>query len=115
MGGCGTGCRFDLPPLSASQFFSVVLIIFIAEIAAAVVVLVYTSLVSGLAGCWAGVFWDTWDPFRKTGEPGGAACGLGGRDTKLVPALWDSLAGWRGCPRCRQQGGDPITLQIPLP
>uniref|UniRef100_A0A8B9UX26 Tetraspanin-1 n=1 Tax=Anas zonorhyncha TaxID=75864 RepID=A0A8B9UX26_9AVES len=36
------------------MFFSVVLIIFIAEIAAAVVVLVYTSLVSGLAGCWAG-------------------------------------------------------------
>uniref|UniRef100_A0A8B9TUK3 Tetraspanin n=1 Tax=Anas platyrhynchos TaxID=8839 RepID=A0A8B9TUK3_ANAPL len=56
------------------MFFSVVLIIFIAEIAAAVVVLVYTSLVSGLAGCWAGVFWDTWDPFRKTGEPGGVHC-----------------------------------------
>lgn len=92
-----------------------VLIIFIAEIAAAVVVLVYTSLVSGLAGCWAGVFWDAWDPFRKTGEPGGAACGLGGRDTKLVPAPWDSMAGWRGCLRCRQRGGDPITLQIPLP
>lgn len=49
------------------MFFSVVLIIFIAEIAAAVVVLVYTSLVSGLAGSWAGTFWDSSNPFRKTG------------------------------------------------
>lgn len=75
-GAVDAGCHFNLPPLAASQFFSVVLIIFIAEIAAAVVVLVYTSLVSGLAGSWAGTFWDSSNPFRKTG-------GLG-----LLPVGW---------------------------
>lgn len=108
MGGCGAGCRFDLPPLAASQFFSVVLIIFIAEVAAAVVVLVYTSLVSGLVGCWAGIFWDPSNPFRKTGGPGGAACGLGGQDTKLV------LCGtaWPGGGAARGAGNK---AEIPLP
>uniref|UniRef100_A0A8C6ZTB0 Tetraspanin n=1 Tax=Nothoprocta perdicaria TaxID=30464 RepID=A0A8C6ZTB0_NOTPE len=42
-------------------FFTVVLIIFIAEIAAAVVALVYTGLVSAMFESWAGLIGDLWD------------------------------------------------------
>lgn len=42
-----------------------VLIIFIAEIAAAVVALVYTGLVSVISESWAGLIWDLTYPLVK--------------------------------------------------
>lgn len=65
-----------------------VLIIFIAEIAAAVVVLVYTGLVSGIPNSWAGLLWEN------------------KRDASHLPtwAGGDGLAVWRGHPRSREWG-----------
>uniref|UniRef100_A0A8C3Q9P7 Uncharacterized protein n=1 Tax=Geospiza parvula TaxID=87175 RepID=A0A8C3Q9P7_GEOPR len=89
------------------MFFSVMLIIFIAEVAAAVVALVFTGLVSATPEPWVGLMWDVFCPLGKQ-EPwaGSAAHGRGcsewsvlqeegtlGCCSLLAPATW---AGWSG-------------------
>lgn len=55
-----------------------VLIIFIAEVAAAVVALVYTGLVSGTSESWAGLIWDLSHPLGKQETVGLAVLSVDG-------------------------------------
>lgn len=92
-----------------------VLIIFIAEIAAAVVALVYTSLVSGISESWVGLIWDLAYPFGKTEDFGWlVVLPMDGEDERwallweegmLVPA-GTSYVGRLGWPGWGEGGGN---------
>lgn len=99
-----------------------VLIIFIAEIAAAVVALAYTGLVSGISESWVELSWDLSYPLGKQETLGGWHCCpwmgtlRGGHCCRrkacwslLAPAVW---AGWGGLAGMKVAGTrSPIALK----
>uniref|UniRef100_A0A8C0EQP8 Tetraspanin 1 n=1 Tax=Bubo bubo TaxID=30461 RepID=A0A8C0EQP8_BUBBB len=92
------------------MFFSVVLIIFIAEIAAAVVALVYTGLVSGISKSWVGLMWDLLYPLGKQETLGLVhCCGLNNY-TDFTDSYWLEEHRTYPAPCCKNMEPCNITI-----